>query len=86
MLAGYAHVLVIEDDHYSAVSRMPYHRVTPPTTRHWALVRSVAKFLGPDVRVAAIASEPEPPTCSAPGCAPARPVSATSCSNSPPSC
>ena len=58
LLAGYPHVLVIEDDHFSAVSRRPFHRVTPSTTRHWALVRSVAKFLGPDIRVAAVASDP----------------------------
>lgn len=58
LLTGYPHVLVIEDDHFSAVSRRPFHRVTPPTTQHWALVRSVAKFLGPDIRVAAVSSDP----------------------------
>ena len=68
VLAGYAHVLVIEDDHSPLFPHALPPRY-PPTTRHWALVRSVAKFLGPDVRVAAIASEPEPPTWSAPGCA-----------------
>lgn len=57
LLAGFPHVLVIEDDHFSAVSRRPYRRITPPTTRHWALVRSVAKFLGPDMRVAAVGSD-----------------------------
>jgi DNA-binding transcriptional MocR family regulator len=52
-------VLVIEDDHFSAVSSLPYHRPTPPSTNRWALVRSVSKFLGPDLRVAFIATDPE---------------------------
>lgn len=58
VLQRYPHVLVIEDDHFSALSRHPYERVTPPTTQRWALVRSVAKFLGPDLRVAVVASDP----------------------------
>jgi DNA-binding transcriptional MocR family regulator len=57
VLRHHPHVLVIEDDHLSAISRSPYNRVAPPTTRHWALVRSVAKFLGPDLRVAIVASD-----------------------------
>ncbi|RJQ84853.1 aminotransferase class I/II-fold pyridoxal phosphate-dependent enzyme [Amycolatopsis panacis] len=57
VLARHPHVLVLEDDHFSAISRTPYHRTTPPTARRWALVRSVAKFLGPDLRVAVVASD-----------------------------
>lgn len=57
VLRRYPHVLVIEDDHFSAISRHPYHRVTPSTAQRWALVRSVAKFLGPDLRVAVVASD-----------------------------
>lgn len=57
VLQRYPHVLVIEDDHFSAISRHSYHRITPPTTQRWALVRSVAKFLGPDLRVAVVASD-----------------------------
>jgi DNA-binding transcriptional MocR family regulator len=57
VLRHYPHVLVIEDDHFSAISRHPYCRVTPRTTQRWALVRSVAKFLGPDLRVAVVASD-----------------------------
>lgn len=53
------HVLVIEDDHFSAVSSFQYHRATPPSTNRWALVRSVSKFLGPDLRVAFIATDPD---------------------------
>ncbi|WP_010696328.1 aminotransferase class I/II-fold pyridoxal phosphate-dependent enzyme [Saccharopolyspora spinosa] len=59
VLQRYPHVLVIEDDHFSVISRHSYNRVTPPTTQRWALVRSVAKFLGPDLRVAVVASERE---------------------------
>lgn len=59
VLAGYPHVLVIEDDHFSAIARTPYHRATPPEARRWALVRSVAKFLGPDLRVAIVATDPD---------------------------
>lgn len=57
VLADHPQVLVLEDDHFSAVSRTAYHRATPPVTRRWALVRSVAKFLGPDLRVAVVASD-----------------------------
>ncbi|RXZ72626.1 aminotransferase class I/II-fold pyridoxal phosphate-dependent enzyme [Agromyces albus] len=52
-------VLVIEDDHFSAVSSFDYHRATPPSTNRWALVRSVSKFLGPDLRLAFIAADSE---------------------------
>ncbi|QNP68597.1 aminotransferase class I/II-fold pyridoxal phosphate-dependent enzyme [Streptomyces roseirectus] len=59
VLAGHPQVLVIEDDHFSAVSARPYHRITPAGTARWALVRSVSKFLGPDLRVALVAADPE---------------------------
>ncbi|MCB0928794.1 MAG: aminotransferase class I/II-fold pyridoxal phosphate-dependent enzyme [Mycolicibacterium insubricum] len=57
VLADYPEVLVIEDDYLSGVSSAPYHRVTPPTTKRWALIRSVAKFLGPDLRLALVATD-----------------------------
>ncbi|MFF5517063.1 aminotransferase class I/II-fold pyridoxal phosphate-dependent enzyme [Streptomyces coeruleorubidus] len=59
ILAEHPQVLVIEDDHFSAVSGRPYHRVTPPSSARWALVRSVSKFLGPDLRLALVASDAE---------------------------
>jgi DNA-binding transcriptional MocR family regulator len=59
VLAGYPQVPVIEDDHFSAVSAVPYRRVTPPSTVRWALVRSVSKFLGPDLRLALVAADEE---------------------------
>lgn len=58
VLEEHPHVLVIEDDHFSAVSASPYHRATPPGANRWALVRSVSKFLGPDLRLAFIAADP----------------------------
>ncbi|WP_026338266.1 aminotransferase class I/II-fold pyridoxal phosphate-dependent enzyme [Nocardiopsis sp. CNS-639] len=51
VLADHPHVLVIEDDHFSALARTPYWRITPPESTRWALVRSVSKFLGPDLRL-----------------------------------
>ena len=57
MLRRYPQVLVIEDDHFWALSTSPYHRVTPDESPRWALVRSVAKFLGPDLRVALVAAD-----------------------------
>jgi DNA-binding transcriptional MocR family regulator len=57
VLREYPEVLVIEDDHFSMVSAHRYHRITPDTTRRWALIRSVAKFLGPDLRIALVYSD-----------------------------
>jgi DNA-binding transcriptional MocR family regulator len=59
VLERYPHVLVIEDDYYSALSVAPYHRPTPPEATSWALVRSMSKFLGPDLRVALVLSDPD---------------------------
>jgi DNA-binding transcriptional MocR family regulator len=57
VLRRYPHVLVIEDDHFWALSTAAYHRITPAESARWALVRSVAKFLGPDLRVALVATD-----------------------------
>lgn len=59
VLADYPEVLVVEDDYCSLVSSVPYCRVTPASTNNWALVRSVAKFLGPDIRLAMVAANPQ---------------------------
>ncbi len=53
------HVLIVEDDHYSLLSRRPYHTVVPDGHPRWALVRSMSKFLGPDLRLALLASDPD---------------------------
>lgn len=58
VLADYPHVLVIEDDHFSLLSTRRYHTLIPADHGRWALVRSVSKFLGPDMRVAVVSSDP----------------------------
>ncbi|QBR74391.1 aminotransferase class I/II-fold pyridoxal phosphate-dependent enzyme [Microbacterium sediminis] len=58
VLADHPYVLVIEDDHYSLLSRHPYRSMIAPDHRRWALVRSVSKFLGPDMSLAVVASDP----------------------------
>ncbi|GHE24023.1 aminotransferase class I/II-fold pyridoxal phosphate-dependent enzyme [Streptomyces capillispiralis] len=57
VLAGHRYVLVIEDDHFSLLSDAPYRSVVPADHARWALVRSVSKFLGPDLRIALVASD-----------------------------
>jgi DNA-binding transcriptional MocR family regulator len=59
VLREHPFVLVIEDDHFSMLSSRPYHSLIGPEHRRWALVRSVSKFLGPDMCLAVTASDPE---------------------------
>ncbi|GAB3403180.1 aminotransferase class I/II-fold pyridoxal phosphate-dependent enzyme [Schumannella luteola] len=58
ILTGYPRVLVIEDDHFSELATTPYRTVVPRGHPRWALVRSVSKFLGPDLRLAVVAADP----------------------------
>ncbi|MGI6878248.1 aminotransferase class I/II-fold pyridoxal phosphate-dependent enzyme [Microbacterium sp. gxy059] len=58
VLAEHPDVLVIEDDHFSLLARAPYRSLIAPGRRRWALVRSVSKFLGPDMSLALVASDP----------------------------
>ncbi|WP_374113957.1 aminotransferase class I/II-fold pyridoxal phosphate-dependent enzyme [Microbacterium jiangjiandongii] len=59
ILADHPHVLVVMDDHSALLTERPYHSIVPPTHRRWALVRSVSKFLGPDMCLAVAASDPD---------------------------
>lgn len=59
LLEQYPQVLVIVDDHFSLLSTHAYHHVIPQSTRRWALIRSTSKFLGPDLRLAFVASDRE---------------------------
>ncbi len=59
VLADHPYVLVIEDDHFSLLSTRPFHSVIPDMHQRWALVRSVSKFLGPDMCLAVTASDPD---------------------------
>lgn len=59
VLADYPYVLIIEDDHFSMLSERPYETLIGPEHRRFALVRSVSKFLGPDMCLAITATDPD---------------------------
>lgn len=59
VLAEHPYVLVIEDDYFSFLSRVPFRSVVGTDHRRWALVRSVSKFLGPDLCLAVTATDPD---------------------------
>ncbi len=59
VLADHPYVLVIEDDHFSMLSRRRHESLIGPGHRRFALVRSVSKFLGPDMCLAIAATDPE---------------------------
>lgn len=57
VIAAYPELLVIEDDHASLIAGAAFHSLTAGR-EHWAVVRSMGKALGPDLRVAVAASDP----------------------------
>jgi DNA-binding transcriptional MocR family regulator len=57
VLAEHPEALLVEDDYVAAVSGAPYHALHT-ASRRWAVVRSVSKVLGPDLRVALVAGDP----------------------------
>lgn len=57
-LAAAPRMLVVEDDHAEAVAGAPHHPIAPGD-RPWAVVRSVGKSLGPDLRLAVLAGDAE---------------------------
>ncbi|MET9347548.1 aminotransferase class I/II-fold pyridoxal phosphate-dependent enzyme [Streptomyces termitum] len=58
ILAARPGVLLVEDDHGHGIVDRPLHPLAGATD-HWALVRSVAKAYGPDLRIAAFTGDPE---------------------------
>lgn len=59
ILARYPQTLVIIDDHFALLSVSQWHPVIAAQTKHWAIVRSMSKTLGPDLRLAIVASDPD---------------------------
>ena len=57
VLAGEPGVLVVEDDYVAAVAGAPYVGIHGASER-WAVIRSLSKVLGPDLRVAPMAGDP----------------------------
>jgi len=58
LLADHPYVLIVEDDHFSMLSAHPYASLIGPEHRRYALVRSVSKFLGPDMCLALAGTDP----------------------------
>jgi len=58
VLRPHPYVLIIEDDHFSMLSAHPYASLIGTEHRRYALLRSVSKFLGPDMCLALAATDP----------------------------
>ena len=56
-MADHPGVLVIEDDYAAAVAGAPYVPLHTASAR-WAVIRSLSKVLGPDLRIAPMAGDP----------------------------
>ncbi len=51
-------LLIVEDDHAGAIAGAAYHTLVAPSHRRWAVVRSMSKSLGPDLRIAFLTGDP----------------------------
>ncbi|WP_111860864.1 aminotransferase class I/II-fold pyridoxal phosphate-dependent enzyme [Acinetobacter sp. CFCC 10889] len=58
MLREYPNTLILVDDHFSLISNEEYQHIIPENAENWAVLRSVSKFLGPDLRFCFICCDP----------------------------
>ena len=58
LLQAHPNVLVLEDDHGGSVAGAPARTLCGAGLERWAVVRSVSKSLGPDLRLAFLAGDP----------------------------
>lgn len=54
LLDNYPEILIVEDEHYGAMARTKYRSTYKKGRKHWAILSSVAKYLGPDFRIAVL--------------------------------
>lgn len=59
ILAAHPEVLLIEDDHAGPVAGAEYATLVDRAWPRWAVVRSMSKSLGPDLRIAFLAADAE---------------------------